>query len=97
MANKVLVINSGSSSLKFKLFSRANGALCTTPVVSGIVERIGEASKSRLTAAAHGVRGPTRQDTVQVVPRKIHPSGRGRLFGFQSGPHAAVLFPISAR
>ena len=40
MASKVLVLNSGSSSLKFKLFENARETL--RAVVSGVVERIGD-------------------------------------------------------
>ena len=40
MASKVLVLNSGSSSLKFKLFENTRETL--RAVVSGVVERIGD-------------------------------------------------------
>jgi acetate kinase len=47
MASKsVLVLNAGSSSLKFKLFQQAGAGL--SAVVSGLVERIGDTSNSQL-------------------------------------------------
>ena len=52
MASKVLVINSGSSSLKFSLFEAAKAALSS--IASGVVERIGDTDKSQLVAQAHG-------------------------------------------
>ena len=42
----VLVINSGSSSLKFKLFTSAAQRL--SAVVTGLVERIGDTANSQL-------------------------------------------------
>ena len=48
MASKVLVLNSGSSSLKFKLFENTRETL--RAVVSGVVERIGD---SRSTVGFH--------------------------------------------
>lgn len=45
VASKVLVLNAGSSSLKFKLFDQAKGGL--TAVVSGLIERIGDTSNSQ--------------------------------------------------
>lgn len=44
----VLVVNSGSSSLKFKLFNNAASRL--TSVITGLVERIGDTENSRLVA-----------------------------------------------
>jgi acetate kinase len=44
----VLVINSGSSSLKFKLFTKAAERL--SAVVTGLVERIGDTDNSQLVA-----------------------------------------------
>lgn len=43
--NLVLVVNSGSSSLKFKLF---NAATRLRGQVSGLVERIGDVENSRI-------------------------------------------------
>jgi acetate kinase len=45
--NRVLVVNAGSSSLKFKLYDIVNRAL--TPVVSGLLERIGDVKNSSIT------------------------------------------------
>ena len=46
-ASKVLVLNAGSSSLKFKLFDRAQGNLIAA--VSGLIERIGDTANSQVT------------------------------------------------
>ena len=48
--SQVLVINSGSSSLKFKLFDALNFGKRLMPVASGLVERIGDTANSRLVA-----------------------------------------------
>ncbi len=48
MGSSLLVVNSGSSSLKFKLFNRAADKL--SAVVTGLVERIGDTEHSRLVA-----------------------------------------------
>ena len=48
MASKtVLVLNAGSSSLKFKLFDEAKSKLVAS--VSGLIERIGDTSNSQVT------------------------------------------------
>ncbi len=46
-AKKVLVLNAGSSSLKFKLFDEAKSKLVAS--VSGLIERIGDTSNSQVT------------------------------------------------
>lgn len=48
LRNKVMVLNAGSSSLKFKLFQRDGAEL--TAVAAGLCERIGDPSNSRLKA-----------------------------------------------
>ncbi|DBA99105.1 TPA: activator of C kinase protein 1 [Trebouxia sp. C0004] len=45
-SKKVLVLNAGSSSLKFKLFDEAKSKLVAS--VSGLIERIGDTSNSQL-------------------------------------------------
>ena len=48
MASKqVLVLNAGSSSLKFKLFDNAKSQLVAS--VSGLIERIGDTANSQVT------------------------------------------------
>jgi acetate kinase len=47
MTSRVLVVNAGSSSLKFKLFDLELGELL--PCVSGVLERIGDAANSSIT------------------------------------------------
>jgi acetate kinase len=46
--NKVMVLNAGSSSLKFKLFDMGGGATGFKAVASGICERIGDPAASFL-------------------------------------------------
>ena len=49
-SKKVLVLNAGSSSLKFKLFDEARSKLVAS--VSGLIERIGDTSNSQVTPHA---------------------------------------------
>ena len=49
-SKKVLVLNAGSSSLKFKLFDYAKSQLVAS--VSGLIERIGDTSNSQVTLHA---------------------------------------------
>lgn len=46
LASRVLVVNTGSSSLKFKLFNMNP----LTPVLGGVIERIGDVAKSSVAA-----------------------------------------------
>ena len=55
VASKVLVLNAGSSSLKFKLFDRAQGSLIAA--VSGLIERIGDTANSQVTVNQRQVHG----------------------------------------
>ena len=50
VASKVLVLNAGSSSLKFKLFDRTTGSL--KAAVSGLIERIGDTANSQVRGCA---------------------------------------------
>ena len=52
MASKILVLNSGSSSLKYKLYERAAQAL--SAVASGVVERIGDTANSQFISHEAG-------------------------------------------
>ena len=45
-SKKVLVLNAGSSSLKFKLFDEAKSKLVAS--VSGLIERIGDTANSQV-------------------------------------------------
>lgn len=47
--NRIMVLNAGSSSLKFKLFQRGEGSALQA-VASGYAERIGDPSSSTLKA-----------------------------------------------
>ena len=46
-SKKVLVLNAGSSSLKFKLFDYAKNQLVAS--VSGLIERIGDTANSQVS------------------------------------------------
>lgn len=61
--SKVLVLNSGSSSLKFKLFNEAAQNL--TAVVRGSCQRIGE-EQSQLFASTKQEDGSSRSDSFQA-------------------------------
>lgn len=73
MGSNLLVVNSGSSSLKFKLFNREANKL--SAVVTGLVERIGETEDSRLVATnAKDTRDPGKQVFLASahVPNEAH-------------------------
>ncbi len=52
MSQRVLVLNAGSSSLKFKLFD-AQHTKILGPAASGLIEQIGTPERSAITAHAH--------------------------------------------
>lgn len=66
--NQLLVVNSGSSSLKFKLFEVCSSGLKAT--VGGLVERIGDESSSRMLTSQLGDEDAKRQ--VAEKPIKDH-------------------------
>jgi acetate kinase len=66
---KVLVINSGSSSIKYQLFDMSAKSV----LASGIVEQIGE-SRGRLAHLTRGSRDKT-QETVKTQPVADHQQG----------------------
>ncbi len=70
---KVLVINSGSSSIKYRLFDMT----AKTVLASGLLEQIGEAS-GRLRHSSLGQDG-TQQDLVQTAPVADHGEGFDRI------------------
>lgn len=77
MAGRLLVLNAGSSSLKFKLFTMAQGALKAG--VGGLVERIGDEANSKLVAkAASG------EKVVAQTPMPDHVSAMERIMRFLS-------------
>ena len=61
----VLVINSGSSSLKFKLFTGTGTKLLAA--VTGLVERIGDSANSQLVVSNQKVIQETGKQTFKVV------------------------------
>ncbi|CAL8461837.1 g1368 [Coccomyxa elongata] len=68
MGSNLLVVNSGSSSLKFKLFNRS-GANKLSAVVTGLVERIGDTEHSRLVATnAKDTKDPGKQVYQEPLP-----------------------------
>lgn len=52
MSQRVLVLNAGSSSLKFKLFDSQNSKILA-PAASGLIEQIGTPARSAITAHEH--------------------------------------------
>ena len=61
----MLVINSGSSSLKFKLFTGASTKLFTA--VTGLVERIGDTDNSQLVVSNQKALSDTGKQTFKVA------------------------------
>ena len=55
MASKILVLNAGSSSLKFKLFEGGNKAKLRA-IIGGLVDRIGDTGNSELVISAGGAK-----------------------------------------
>lgn len=72
-SSKVLVLNAGSSSLKFKLFDFVQGSLA--PAVSGLIERIGDAANSRII-----LQGATSGKETAQVPIEDHSVGLKHTF-----------------
>ncbi|CAG9466849.1 unnamed protein product [Pedinophyceae sp. YPF-701] len=69
MADKVLVLNSGSSSLKYKLFSSLGaGGKKLLAVASGLVERIGESQTHMVTKIATEGKPPEKVEVSQPMP-----------------------------
>jgi acetate kinase len=62
MSSKLLVLNAGSSSLKFKLF-QVEESSCT-PIAWGLCERLGDLARSRLKAEATDLGGNTTSTTA---------------------------------
>lgn len=82
---KVLVINSGSSSIKFKLFDMSD----ETVLASGLVERIGE-SKGRIRCSFPG--GPDGDAAIlEEMVIKDHESGMLRIGELLSDSRRAVV------
>lgn len=52
LRNKLLVINAGSSSLKFKLFEILKGSALTS-IGSGLCERVGDPERSTMRVSVH--------------------------------------------
>ena len=69
--NLVLVVNSGSSSLKFKLF-RNDASHGLLPAVSGLVERIGELQQSVINITTNREGGDLHKVSEQTaVPVRL--------------------------
>jgi len=82
---KILVINSGSSSIKYKLFDTATDAL----LCSGLVERIGLAG-SRVKHTVQDVAGGE-QELVREQPVPNHQTGLALVASLLTEPGIAVL------
>ncbi|KAF6258057.1 acetate kinase [Scenedesmus sp. NREL 46B-D3] len=74
-AGKILVLNAGSSSLKFKLFSLAPALVAG---VGGVIDRIGDTINSNLVAKGDG------QKWTNKVPIKDHVSAMECIMAFLS-------------
>lgn len=70
---RILVLNAGSSSLKFKTFDAAT----LSPEVSGIVERIGDAANSSITAK---LKWPSKFS--EKIPASDHVAALGSIINF---------------
>lgn len=76
-SKKVLVLNAGSSSLKFKLFDEAKSKLVAS--VSGLIERIGDTANSQVTSHAqrfhlYPVTSYCNTPSFQLLPVLLVPS-----------------------
>lgn len=78
VASKVLVLNAGSSSLKFKVFDLAS----LQSGIGGIIERIGDTVNSCLVAKKTGTQGP--QKWNEKIPVADHVSAVERILTFLS-------------
>jgi hypothetical protein len=81
-AGKILVLNAGSSSLKFKLFSLAPGLVAG---VGGMIDRIGDTVNSNLVAKGNG------QKWTEKVPIKDHVSAMECIMGFLSDKESSSI------
>lgn len=82
---KILVINTGSSSIKYQLFDMANGR----SLASGLVERIGEPG-GRITHVASSAEG-TPVGTVEETVIPDHHTGMLRIVDLLADPHHGVI------
>uniref|UniRef100_A0A7S0S850 Probable acetate kinase n=1 Tax=Chlamydomonas leiostraca TaxID=1034604 RepID=A0A7S0S850_9CHLO len=78
--NRLMVLNAGSSSLKFKLFTQTNDGL--VPGVGGVMERIGDAANSALIAKGQTATGPKKWEVK--APASDHVSAMQTILGFLS-------------
>lgn len=81
-AGKILVLNAGSSSLKFKLFSLAPGLVAG---VGGMIDRIGDTVNSNLVAKGNG------QKWTEKVPIKDHVAAMECIMGFLSDKESSSI------
>lgn len=81
---KILVINSGSSSIKYKLYAMDSGQT----LASGQIERIGQAM-SRVTHTAH--RQGKDENIEKDLPVPDHKNGLGVIMRLLSDPPAGVI------
>ena len=88
---KILVINTGSSSLKYQLFDMA--ANPPVPLASGLAERIGEPTGA-LTYKKHPG-APGEQKIVQEGPLPDHEIALQRSIEFMTGPETGVIADVS--
>ena len=70
MPSRILVVNSGSSSLKFKLFDWVAQSTLT-PCVSGLLERVGDAANSSVTVKVRSTRYSVRPSHCYLAYRIV--------------------------
>ena len=97
--NKVLVVNCGSSSLKFQMFNMAN----ETMLCKGLVERIGIAGSrivyTRMPDAMHGKSSAMPDKTVREIPMANHVEAIQQVMSILCDPVIGVvpsLFELDA-
>mmetsp|Transcript_10779 Transcript_10779/g.23171 ORF Transcript_10779/g.23171 Transcript_10779/m.23171 type:complete len:456 (+) Transcript_10779:58-1425(+) len=80
-AKRVLVLNAGSSSLKFKVFNASEDNASLQGTLGGVVERIGDISQSGLVAKGISKEGEKKKWELKV-PAKDHVSAMQTILRF---------------
>lgn len=76
--SRLLVLNAGSSSLKFKLFNQTSDGLI--PGLGGVMERIGDVANSTLIAKGETPDGPKKWEVK--APAADHVNAMQTILGF---------------
>ena len=86
---KILVINTGSSSIKYKLFSIDNN----TVLAYGNLEKIGESDRGRHTHVV--LSGTSENESVQYNPILNHTEGLNTIVSLLTDPETGVIRDVS--